>query len=135
MEEEPLTTRDLADRAEDSHSRKVEGDLPADLQARAEESRKIEDADDGQSLVEPEQRERFRSRWESIQTRFVDEPRPSVEQADSLVAELMQQLTRTFADERAQLETQWERDEEVSTEELRIALTRYRSFFNRLLSA
>jgi hypothetical protein len=77
----------------------------------------------------------FRERWESIQTHFVDEPRGSVEQADALVAEVVQQLARDFAQERDRLEDQWERDEHVSTEELRVALMRYRSFFDRLLSA
>jgi len=76
----------------------------------------------------------FRSRWDSIQTGFVDEPRRSVEQADSLVAEVMQRLAETFADERSKLEGQWSRGDNVSTEDLRLALQRYRSFFDRLLS-
>jgi len=76
----------------------------------------------------------FRSRWDAIQTGFVDEPRQAVEQADSLVAEVMQRLAETFADERAKLEEQWTRGENVSTEDLRVALQRYRSFFDRLLS-
>jgi hypothetical protein len=77
----------------------------------------------------------YRSRWSDIQAAFVDEPRRAVEQADELVAELMQRLAQTFADERAALERQWDRDEEVSTEDLRVGLQRYRSFFDRLLSA
>ena len=76
----------------------------------------------------------FRSRWDTIQTSFVDEPRQAVEHADSLVAEVMQELARTFADEREKLEAQWGRGDDVSTEDLRIALQRYRSFFSRLLS-
>jgi hypothetical protein len=76
----------------------------------------------------------FRSRWDTIQTGFVDEPRRSVEQADSLVAEVMQRLAETFADERSKLEGQWSRGDNVSTEDLRLALQRYRSFFDRLLS-
>jgi hypothetical protein len=76
----------------------------------------------------------FRSRWDAIQTGFVDEPRQAVEQADSLVAEVMKRLAETFADERAKLEEQWTRGENVSTEDLRVALQRYRSFFDRLLS-
>jgi hypothetical protein len=79
--------------------------------------------------------ERFRSRWESIQVGFVDEPRESVERADSLVAELMQRLQQSFAQERKTLEQQWAAgDERRETEELRVALQRYRSFFERLLS-
>jgi hypothetical protein len=76
----------------------------------------------------------FRSRWDSIQTGFVDEPRRSVEQADSLVAEVMKRLAETFAEERSKLEGQWSRGDNVSTEDLRLALQRYRSFFDRLLS-
>jgi hypothetical protein len=76
----------------------------------------------------------FRSRWDSIQTGFVDEPRHSVEQADSLVAEVMKRLAETFAEERSKLEGQWSRGDNVSTEDLRLALQRYRSFFDRLLS-
>jgi hypothetical protein len=78
--------------------------------------------------------ERFRDRWESLQARFVDEPRDTVAEADDLVGELMKQLTAGFSDKRSRLEAQWEQGDQVSTEDLRIALTRYRSFFNRLLS-
>jgi hypothetical protein len=75
----------------------------------------------------------FRARWEGIQTGFVDEPRTAVEQADALVSEIMKRLTDVFAEERAGLEKHWGRGENVSTEDLRIALKRYRSFFERLL--
>jgi hypothetical protein len=77
----------------------------------------------------------FRSRWNEIQVRFVDEPRGSVQKADGLVAEMMERLTQMFSEERTRLESQWERGDDVSTEDLRIALQRYRSFFERLLSA
>jgi hypothetical protein len=76
----------------------------------------------------------LRNRWNEIQTGFVDEPRKAVEDADMLVAEAMQRLAEIFASERSQLEAQWDRGDNVSTEDLRIALTRYRSFFGRLLS-
>lgn len=76
----------------------------------------------------------FRHRWRDIQSGFVDEPRSAVEQADALVAQLMQRLAQSFSEQRKNLEKQWEASEKVSTEELRIALTRYRSFFERLLS-
>lgn len=78
--------------------------------------------------------EAFRSRWQDIQTSFVDEPGRAVEQADTLVAEIMQQLTKTFADERSQLERQGDSSKDISTEDLRMALRHYRSFFDRLLS-
>jgi hypothetical protein len=75
----------------------------------------------------------FRSRWGTVQTAFVDEPRRSVEDADKLVASVMQRLAEGFANERAGLETQWDQGDNVSTEDLRVALQRYRSFFDRLL--
>ena len=76
----------------------------------------------------------FRNRWRDIQTGFVDEPRSAVEQADQLVAQLMQRLAQSFSEQRSNLEKQWEASEKVSTEELRVAFTRYRSFFDRLLA-
>ena len=75
----------------------------------------------------------LRSRWGSIQTAFVDEPRRAVEDADNLVASVMKRLAEGFANERSRLEGQWDRGDNVSTEDLRIALQRYRSFFDRLL--
>ena len=78
--------------------------------------------------------ETFHSRWSDIQASFVDEPRRAVEQADGLVAEVMQRLAQVFADERSRLEGQWDRGEDTDTEALRQALRRYRSFFDRLLS-
>ena len=76
----------------------------------------------------------LRGRWDGIQTGFVDEPRGAVEQADALVADCMQRLADTFAKERQGLEQQWSRGDDVSTEDLRIALRRYRSLFDRLLA-
>ena len=76
----------------------------------------------------------YRTRWSAIQTGFVDEPRKAVEEADTLVAEVMKHLAEAFADERRQLESHWERAENVSTEQLRQTMRRYRSFFERLLS-
>jgi len=75
----------------------------------------------------------FRSQWSTLQTGFVDEPRQTVADADKLVASVMQRLAAGFANERSGLEKQWDRGEDVSTEDLRVALQRYRSFFTRLL--
>jgi hypothetical protein len=86
-------------------------------------------------LLEHGESETFRGRWDEIQAGFVDDPRKVVEQADELVDELMERLSAQFSDERKRLEGQWDRDEDVSTEDLRVALTRYRSFFERLLAA
>jgi hypothetical protein len=76
----------------------------------------------------------MRSRWDAVQVAFVDEPRRAVEQADGLVAFAMKRLAEVFSEERSKLEKQWDRGDNVSTEDLRIALQRYRSFFHRLLS-
>jgi hypothetical protein len=76
----------------------------------------------------------FRDRWQDVQVDFVDDPRVAVERADALVAELMQQLAREFTRERDALEKQWSGGGQASTEDLRLALQRYRSFFSRLLS-
>jgi len=76
----------------------------------------------------------FRSKWDRIQTSFVDEPRKAVQQADELVAEAIKRLAESFAQERNRLESQWDRGDQVSTEDLRVALQTYRSFFQRLLS-
>ena len=76
----------------------------------------------------------LRARWDAIQVGFVDEPRQAVEQADALVAAAMKRLAEIFAKERAGLEGQWDRGDNVSTEDLRLALRRYRSFFGRVLS-
>jgi hypothetical protein len=84
--------------------------------------------------LKDEQARRYEERWEDCQRGFVDEPRRSVEEADELVADLMKQIASEFADERSRLEEQWDRGEDVSTEDLRVALQRYRSFFHRLLS-
>ncbi|MFY9559817.1 MAG: hypothetical protein WAQ52_06255 [Terriglobales bacterium] len=75
----------------------------------------------------------FRSQWSNLQTGFVDEPRRAVEDADKLVASIMQRLAEGFANERWGLEKQWDHGDSVSTEDLRVALQRYRSFFDRLL--
>ena len=91
-------------------------------------------ASDGDSLLPADMDATFQQRWKEIQTRFVDEPRGAVEDADSLVATLMQQLAEGFAKERERLEAQWGRGEDISTEDLRVALQRYRTFFQRLLS-
>ena len=85
-------------------------------------------------LLPQEQTERFTERWDEIQASFVDRPQEAVQEADALVADLVQRLTGTFANERERLESQWAKGDEVSTEDLRVALTRYRSFFDRLLS-
>jgi hypothetical protein len=87
------------------------------------------------ALLPDDQAASFRTRWDPIQAAFVDEPSSAVQDADGLVAEVMQAVAQSFADERARLEAHWKQGEDVSTEDLRRTLQRYRSFFQRLLSA
>jgi len=86
------------------------------------------------TLFENDEAEKFRSHWLDIQSRFVDDPSNSVKDADELVASVIQSITKTFANKRIGLEKQWNNGDRVSTEDLRLALKRYRSFFNRLLT-
>ncbi len=85
-------------------------------------------------LFSSEETKGFRSRWETIQVGFVDEPRRAVQEADGLVATTVKRLAEVFNEERKNLENQWSRGDQVSTEDLRLALQRYRSFFSRLLA-
>ena len=91
-------------------------------------------ADKATPLFPENEAANFRNRWTQIQAAFVDEPRHAVEQGDALVADVIKRLASSFADERSKLEGQWGRGDNVSTEDLRIALQRYRAFFDRLLS-
>ena len=88
---------------------------------------------DRNSLLPEDQMERFRDRWDDIQTSFVDDPRSAVERAQQLVGEVVGELTSVFDRERRNLESQWNRGDAADTEESRIALQRYRSFFQLLL--
>ncbi|MEU9469058.1 hypothetical protein AB0D78_20845 [Streptomyces avermitilis] len=89
--------------------------------------------DEGPQLLTPDDEEGFRERWQEVQSKFVDDPRDAVHTADALVSDVMQRLAATFADHKQELEGQWNRGEQADTEDLRIALHHYRSFFNRLL--
>ena len=129
---EGVTTADLsgaapAEREPGEGPTNAEGERPAGAEPSGD--------DHPEPLLGDEDTESFQARWREIQVRFVDEPRDSVKDADGLVAELMQRLAGSFSEERNRLEGEWERGSEVSTEDLRVALKHYRSFFNRLLSA
>ncbi len=126
----------------DDHVRTTTDDRPlstADLVRDADERDDVEDRSgetvEREPLFAGDDADRFRSRWQEVQAGFVDEPQQAVKDADSLVAELMQRLAETFSQERTNLESQWDSGDDASTEDLRVALQRYRSFFDRLLSA
>ena len=106
----------------------------ADLVAANSNSTAAKAAGPNMQLFAQNEADDFRGRWEKIQIGFVDEPRKAVEQADQLVASAIKRLAEVFAAERTKLEGEWDRSDNVSTEDLRLALRRYRSFFDRLLS-
>jgi len=157
MTDNKLSTRDLANRS-DTEDSSLDTERPAANVAREGEPQyesapsdeplareRTEDdpettetaaaGDDREPLLPADQSERFTARWQEIQASFVDQPRDAVAEADALVADLMQRLAASFSHERERLEGHWDRGDDVSTEDLRVALTRYRSFFDRLLSA
>lgn len=145
-ENEELTTADLAQGSRPADKPKPGSDQPGPRPVASERSmadRNIADrgkvaqlsTDDNPAPLFPNNElEDLRRRWSEIQTAFVDEPRKAVEQADNLVASAMKRLAEVFAEERSKLEKQWDRGDNVSTEDLRVALQRYRTFFQRLLS-
>ena len=135
---DPLTTKDMAAGIAAKRARE-EPHVTADSQnvearGRQDSGHPGVKAPPSSPLFETSETETFRARWNAVQTQFVDEPRRSVEQADELVAATMKRLAEIFAGEREKLEREWDRGEDISTEDLRIALQRYRSFFDRLLS-
>jgi hypothetical protein len=121
--------------AADSRDENEPGPADAAVANASDGSGLAADRESRARLLEGDELQRTVIRWKEIQAQFVDEPRTAVEQADALVTGLMQQLAAMFARERAELEQRWAGGNEVSTEELRQSLRRYRSFFERLLAA
>lgn len=135
-----LTTADLAPAAERAGEReplepaRTSSDREVNL---ARETARAADSPPEESpmpLLSADVTERLRERWMQVQAGFVDEPRHAVEQADELVAEAIKNLAQSFANARASLEKEWSRGEDVDTEDLRVALRRYRAFFSQLLT-
>ena len=91
-------------------------------------------SDELEPLFEADEAKKFRARWLAIQSKFVDDPRASVKQADDLVADVIKSVTMNFSNRRVGLEKQWTSGDNISTEDLRMAIKRYRSFFDRLLT-
>lgn len=116
-------------------NRKQDGPGPEAVRGRDSRSVSTTSADEEVTpLMATGESKQLYDRWEALQVGFIDEPRQAVEQADHLVAGTMKRLAEVFADERARLEAQWDRGGNVSTEDLRVTMRRYRSFFRRLLS-
>lgn len=119
MMDRPMSTADLAGRTRETTTTAA---TPQTLN------------EDNVPLFPADRATEMRGSWQEIQASFVDEPRRAVEHADELVAQAIKSLAESFADERADLEDQWDRGEDVSTENLRLALQKYRAFFGRLLA-
>jgi len=131
-----MTTNEIEKREEHGENRLTTADLVAangGLGGSTPAAAKAAQAPNVPLFVPSDARD-FRSRWERIQSGFVDEPRTAVVKADELVANAIKRLAEVFATERHNMETEWDKTDNVSTEDLRIALRRYRSFFDRLLS-
>ncbi len=140
-ERENITTADIAQRNRPERPSETEPGRPQLVPAERKPAQPAASAQGiarGETQATPlfpeNELQTLRTNWDRIQTGFVDEPRKAVEQADSLVASTMKRLADVFAQERSKLEEQWSRGDKVSTEDLRIALQRYRSFFHRLLT-
>ena len=113
-----------------------EPEIPVEIQELDDEDRR--DFDSGHHAIEASYLPdpalgQAGLRWQQIQAEFVDDPRKSVADAHALVDDLVNRIVQEFTNERANLEGQWSRGEEVSTEDLRVCLQRYRSFFTRIL--
>ena len=146
--DEPLTARTEAPAArteapvtgDESLTARTEAPVTGDesLTARTERSESgaepSAESSSAKSLFADEDLSSLRSRWDDVQAAFVDDPKQCVQKADALVAKVVEQLTAGFSDARSRLEAQWARGEDASTEDLRLALKRYREFFQRLLS-
>ncbi len=134
LKEKDLTTSDLATAAE---TRTAQREVERNVNEPPTENRNAEVITEDEQLAplfSPDAAKEFRSRWDAIQSSFVDDPKRAVRQGDELVAQVLKSLTETFSNERSRLEGQLDQSDKASTENLRVALRRYRSFFERLLS-
>ena len=128
-----LSTADIA-AAADERYRPRDGTIEREVSLPRSASRVDYDDDGALHLLPDDVVSDLRPRWSQVQASFVDAPRQAVEDADKLVADAMRRLAEAFASTRADLERDWDRGEDVSTEDLRLALRRYRAFFDRLLA-
>ena len=134
LKEKDLTTSDLATAAE---TRTAQREVERNVNEPPTENRNAEVITEDEQLAplfSPDAAKEFRSRWDAIQSSFVDDPKRAVRQGDEFVAQVLKSLTETFSNERSRLEGQLDQSDKASTENLRVALRRYRSFFERLLS-
>jgi hypothetical protein len=124
------TTREQSvdTRSETSARRQADPD-----QTRTDDRRSDAATEQRATLIPPDRAESFNSRWTELKGQFVDEPRGAVRGANELVGEVLDELEELFRRQRDELEQGLD-SEQTTTEDLRQALGRYRSFFDRLLS-
>jgi hypothetical protein len=149
--EDPLNNPDSSRQVRDADSGRVPTAGPQVRPVREKATKRDNEANDGQNvqfgtpdldsgdlaggtLLASNVRDDMRVRWSDIQESFVDDPKRAVANADELVGDAMQRLADVFQKTRHELEEEWDRDESVSTEQLRQALKRYRSFFDKILA-
>jgi hypothetical protein len=133
-EKRPVITREDLAEAEEPRARNEEPEQQAETPEPKTEPQPAARADGGVSLFESDRSMELQRRLTDVQARFVDDPKAAVKSADGLVDEVIRDLSTLFSDERSKLERQWDNDADVSTEDLRVAIRRYRAFFERLLS-
>lgn len=132
------STQDRAMAPDDLDPRPVpETRAPNDMEQRSMPQQRVPGRSEDESL-EPlfshDSARNFRASWDAVQIGFVDDPKQAVRQADQLVRQVLDDLSQTFSSERNALDGGTDAGDQVSTENLRLALRRYRSFFQRLLS-
>lgn len=134
LAEKTLTTADLAAAAEIPTAQREVDPATPEVAIKNKDSSVNNEVEQLAPLFLADTAEDFRSRWDAVQIGFVDDPRQAVQRADELVAQVMKSLAETFSSERANIEGQFKESDDATTENLRVALRRYRSFFQRLLS-
>jgi hypothetical protein len=128
--ESPLEEREGQPHREGRHRRRAEA---GEVEGGSRREPSPVSSEEAERLLPEGEAEELRRTWQNLQARFVEEPRDSVAEADRLVGQVIERIEERFDSERSRLETAWASGEDVSTEDLRIALQRYRDFFDRLL--
>ena len=121
-EREDLADRDLRDRVPEMPRNEMDGGAVEQQQLAP--------------LFDRQHADDMRLEWANIQAAFVDSPGQAVQRADQLVEQVLKDLSDGFSRQRTEIESQamGSQDQPASTESMRVALRRYRSFFERLLS-
>ncbi len=110
-------------------------DITKEPEEKGQQVQAKEQLENLEPLFDEEEAKHFRDQWMNIQSKFVEDPKASVREADKLVADVLKSVTMSFHDKRTSMEKRWNNgNNDVSTEDLRQMVKRYRAFFNRLLT-